>query len=249
MDRLLKISSKVLTVLFTISVFIITGFIAIMIPANSRAFYNWQFQKKDYYGYTAYEYVKLERVNLTDESAIKYLSEMELEDLVDLMLRTMRYCIFLEDELNPEIDGETVRIFRQDEIDHMKDVKGVFGGGMILVLISILVVGVCLPLGLIKKKSYYENCRKVPIYTIIGIGCFLVIIALFAVFAFDFAFEVFHRIFFSGNYAFENGVMIGMIGGIFYDLAPIIILLWVILFGGFSVGLYFYHKWLKKKFK
>mgnify|MGYP003303690809 CR=1 FL=1 len=88
-------------------------------------------------------------------------------------------------------------------------VSGLFstGGGMILVLISILVVGVCLPLGLIKKKSYYENCRKVPIYTIIGIGCFLAIIALFAVFAFDFAFEVFHRIFFSGNYAFEDGVM------------------------------------------
>lgn len=249
MDRLLKVLGKVLTVFFTISIFIITGFIAIMIPANSRAFYNWQFQKEDEYGYTAYEYVKLERVNLTDQKAIKYLVNMDEDGLVDLMKRTMRYCLFLEDELNPEVDGETVRIFRQDEIEHMKDVKGVFGGGLILVLISILVVGVCLPIGLIKKKSYYQNCRKVPIYTIIGIGCFLTVIALFAVFAFDFAFEVFHRIFFSGNYAFEDGVMIGMIGGIFYDLAPIIILLWAILFGGFSIGLYFYNKWLKKKFK
>ncbi|MBQ7374070.1 MAG: DUF1461 domain-containing protein [Clostridia bacterium] len=249
MGRVFKISSKVLTVLFTISVFFITGFIAIMIPSNSKAFYRWQFQKEDDYGYTALEYVKLERAYATDLSTIEYLSELDQDGLVELMMHTMRYCLFLEDDLNPEVNGEKINLFRQDEISHMKDVKGIFGGGVVLVVLSLIVVAVSIPLGLVKKRGYYENCRKVPLYTIIGIGCFFVIVGLFAIFAFDFAFEIFHRIFFSGNYAFENGVMIGMIGGIFYDLAPIIIGLWLVLFGGFSVGLYYYHKWLKKIFE
>ena len=249
MARFFKIASKVLTVIFVLSVLFITGFVAMLLPATSKAFYEWQFDKEGYQGCTPLELVKQERVYVIDKDAIEYLTDLDKEGLIDLMFETLRYCFYLEEDINPEVDGKEIPVFRQDEISHMKDVKDLFGAVILVVLTSVVVVAVLLPLGLIKKKSYYENCRKIPLYTIIGIGVFLAIIGIFFAVAFDAVFEIFHRIFFKGNYAFYDGVMIGMIGNIFYDLVPIMISIWFVLFGGFSVGLYFYHKNLNKKFE
>ena len=130
----------------------------------------------------------------------------------------------------------------------MQDVKNLFGGGIILVLVATVILCVLLVLGLIKKKGYYENCRKVPYYTLIGIFAVLALLGLAIAIDFTTAFEIFHQIFFDGNYAFADGVMIAMINNIFFDLVPIILVIWIVLLALFVVGLVLYNYVLKQKF-
>ena len=249
MGKFLKVLSKVLTAIFVVAVFFITGFVSVLLPSCNRSFYKWQFQKEGYLGYTPLEQVKIERLGTTDEDVVNYIVELDVDGLVDLMMHTLKYCFYIEGDLNPKVEGKTINLFREDEISHMKDVKNVFGGVLISVIASVIAVVVLIPIGLKKKKSYYENCRKIPLYTIIGIVGFFIVVGLSCAIAFDCAFEVFHQIIFEGNYAFESGIMIGMIGDIFYDLVPIILSIWIVLFGSFAVGLYFYNKKLKRTYQ
>ncbi len=248
MERLFKILYKILAVFFTLSVFLISGFIAIIGPATNKGFYTSQFEKVDDFGETVLDNVRYQYRYLEDEKAKEYVKNMTSEQLMDLMMHTMKYCLFLEDDLNPVIDGERLEIFREDEYSHMEDVKGVFGGGMLIVLVGVAVFAVTLTLGLLKKKGYYENCRKYPYYTLIGVLLVLGFIGIAAAIDFDKAFEIFHKIFFDGNWQFASGVMIAMIGTIFLDLVPIILAIWIGLLALFVVGVVFYNKWLKGKF-
>lgn len=244
----MKAIYKICAVFFTLSVFLILGFISIMIPATSTAFYSSQFSKVDEYGGTAVDDVRYQAKYLSDENAKAYIENLTEDQLMDLMMHTMKYCLFLEDDLNPTVGGVHLEVFREDEYSHMKDVKGVFGGGLLMVLFSLVVFGVTLTLGLLKKKGYYENAKKVPYFTLIGVFSVLAFIGLAAAINFDVAFEVFHMIFFDGNWQFSNGVMIAMIGRIFLDLVPIILIIWVVLLALFVTGIYFYNKALTKKF-
>lgn len=248
MDKFIKIIYKICAVIFTLAVFLATGFIAIMIPANSPSFYKEQFYKIDYFGNPVIETVRLQARLIEDKKASKYIANISEEQLLDLMMHTMKYLTFLEDDLNITVDGEYLEIYRSDELSHMQDVKNLFGGGIILVLVATVILCVLLVLGLIKKKGYYENCRKVPYYTLIGIFAVLALLGLAIAIDFTTAFEIFHQIFFDGNYAFADGVMIAMINNIFFDLVPIILAIWIVLLALFVVGLVLYNYVLKQKF-
>ena len=215
--------SRALTALFTISLFLTFGFVAIMAPANSSAFYKWQFEK-----YGVLEKVQAQHYRLTGTGKA-YIKNVNDEELLSLMKHVMRYCLYLEDDLNPTVNGEVIEVFYDNEVSHMKDVKGVFGGGLIIIAVCILIIIGCLPLYIIYRKGYYRNCRKVPLITIGVCLAILISIALFAVIDFDTAFELFHKIFFDGDWQFGSGVMINMIGYIFDDIVFIIAGIWGLL--------------------
>ena len=246
MDRFLKILSKVGAVFFVLSFVLISGFLAIVIPATSEAFYRAQFSKEDENGYTPLYYVKRQSYNIKDYTSSGYIYHITEEQLVDNMMHAVRYCFYLEDDLNPTIDGYKMQFYREDELSHMKDVKDVFGGGLIIVGASLLIFTVTLTFGLIKKKGYYQNCRKVPFYTLIGTLIVLLLLGLVTALNFDKAFEIFHVILFDGNWEFENGVMIEMIGYIFDDILPIILTIWFGLLALLGAGIVLYNKKLKK---
>lgn len=237
-----KILAKIYTVLFTVSVFLIFGFVAIMIPASSQAFYRSQFEK-----YDVLKSVQFQHRYLEDENAREYIQTLTDEELDDLMMHVVRYCLFLEDDLNITVDGVHLEIFRDDEYSHMQDVKNVFGGGLIIVLVSVIIILVGVVLFLIYRKGYYENCRKIPFITLAVIGGLLVLVALYALIDFESAFTLFHVILFDGNWMFSHGVMITMIGQIFFDIVPIIAVIWIGLILSYVLALYLYNKILAKK--
>ncbi|MBR2337114.1 MAG: DUF1461 domain-containing protein [Clostridia bacterium] len=249
MDRFFKILSRALAVLFVLSFAILAGFVAIVIPTSSRGFYKKQFLKPNEEGKTALYLVRRQTYDISDIETARFVIDMTEDELVDVMMHAVRYCFYLEDDLNPTVDGYQMKLYREDEISHMQDVKGVFGGGLIMVGVSLAVFITGLCLALIKKKSYYLNCRKVPVYALIGVLLGLLAVGIFSLANFDFAFDAFHKIFFDGNWEFETGIMIEMIGYLFDDILPIILSVWLGLLAVFGVAIYFFNRFLKKKFK
>ena len=235
----------ILIVLMTIGFFLLSGFVAVIVPANSTAFYSTQFEKN----YTL-NYVRAQRFNdyyVYDSIEYNYLRNLTDEELLDLMNHTMRYCMLIEDNLNPTINGTEYKIFNENELSHMADVREVFKGGFILVGIGGVFFALGLALIIIFRKAYCKK-RKVPYITLIALFSVLALIGIFGLINFDLAFEVFHMIFFDGNWTFSEGVMIAMIGDIFTGIVPIIIAVWVGLLTVFLASITVYNHFTKKKY-
>lgn len=251
MKKFKPILANILTVLFTLSAFFIAGFIAVIAPATSKTFYKAQFEKHD-----TLEKVRAQAEYLNDDKARVYVENLTEEQLLSLMNHTMRYCLYLEDDLNITVGGEKLEIFLDikggtlnegcTEITHMADCKKLFGAGIILFFVSIAVVIATLVLGIIFRKTYYLYCGK-TVYITLGI-CLgvLAVIGVFAAINFDKAFTVFHEIFFKGKqWQFGYGVMIAMIGEIFTGLVPIIGGIWIGLLVLTVIGVFFFNRPLR----
>ncbi|MBO5224478.1 MAG: DUF1461 domain-containing protein [Clostridia bacterium] len=240
---------RILTVCATIAIFIVVGFIAIMVPANSKAFYRWQFEK-----HNTLEWVQSQADGMGDSysskynpEAEKYVANMTEVQLEELMLHVMRYCMWIEDSLDITVEGESLSVFRADEKSHLSDVRNLFGAGMIVTLISLLACIVFLFFLLNRPKEYYESSRNVPFITLAVLVGLIAFVAVFACIDFTVTFEIFHKILFTGNYSFSNGVMISMISEIFPDLALIIGISWLITLAIPIVALIFYNRHVAKK--
>ena len=131
-DTTSKIVTRLVNVLFTIGIFLICGFIAVIVPSTSNAFYERQFNKNDTLN-------KVHRQSyFLSGDAKEYVANMSMDDLLSLMDHTMDYCLYFEDDLNITVDGNHLEVFRPDEYQHMKDVKVLFGGGYVLLGIGVL---------------------------------------------------------------------------------------------------------------
>jgi integral membrane protein (TIGR01906 family) len=95
-------------------------------------------------------------------------------------------------------------VLNERERGHMRDVRGVFAGFEILVLVSVVALVVA------SRRARDAEARAARWRAVAsgarGLAIGLVIVGAFAVLAFDAAFEVFHRLFFSaGTYTFDPG--------------------------------------------
>ncbi len=216
---------KILTVLASVGIFIIVAFIAIMVPANSKSFYAWQFEKNDTLSWVRSQAEYMDNIYSDDYDpyAADYVENMTEEQLEDLMMHVMRYCMWLEDDINITVDGKYLNIFRADERAHMKDVKAIFGVFIAITVLSVILCIVFLFFLFNRPRLYFEHCRKIPFITFVIIMGLFALIALWAIVDFRFVYEVvFHNLLFSGNFSFSHGVMISMIGEIFPDLIALI---------------------------
>jgi integral membrane protein (TIGR01906 family) len=93
-------------------------------------------------------------------------------------------------------------VLNDREQAHMRDVRGVFQGFFAAVIVSIAVIGWSF------RRARTEEARAAAWRAVRsgarGLAVGLVVVGTFAVLAFDAAFEVFHRLFFSaGTYTFD----------------------------------------------
>ena len=93
-------------------------------------------------------------------------------------------------------------VLNDRERAHMRDVRGVFAGFELFVLASVAVLAVAF------RRERDADARSTAWRAVgrgaRGLAIGLVVIGAFAAFAFDAAFEVFHRLFFSaGTYTFD----------------------------------------------
>lgn len=244
-----KLFIRVFAVFSTIGIFLFAGLLAIFLPAFSQAFYRAEFKKNDTLALVQAQADYLDDSESADydPAAAEYIRNLTEEQLMDLMMHTMRYCVYLEDDLNITVDGVHLSVFRADEYSHMRDVKGLFGGGMAIVFGFFACSVVFSVFAIAKKKLYYETCRRVPFYTLFAAFIFLLFVGICAAVNFEAAFIVFHQIFFTGNWAFGSGVMIAMIGNIFTDLVPVIFILYVCLIAVYCLALALYNRRVGKK--
>jgi integral membrane protein (TIGR01906 family) len=96
---------------------------------------------------------------------------------------------------------EGARVLKAPEIDHMLDVRGVFAGFFALVLAGVAVLAVAF-----RRRG--TDARAATWRAVAtgasGLAIAIAVVSAFTVFAFDAAFEVFHRLFFSaGSYTFD----------------------------------------------
>ena len=236
-DTSSKIITRFVNVLFTIGIFLICGFIAVIVPSTSTSFYEHQFNKNN-----TLNKVQRQSYYLSGD-AKEYVANMSMDELLSLMDHTMDYCLYFEDDLNITVDGTHLEVFRQDEYVHMQDVKVLFGGGYVLLTVGLLFFVGGLVYNLKFKTQYFKYARRTAYYTLGVILVILLVIALFALIDFDMAFTVFHQILFPGKqWTFASGVMVAMIADIFTGLAPIILAVWVVLLGIFTGVIYYINK-------
>jgi integral membrane protein (TIGR01906 family) len=99
-------------------------------------------------------------------------------------------------------DADLVPVLNEREQSHMRDVRGVFAGFELLFLASIVVLALAM-----RRRA--DSGSRAAIWRAVGSGArgsvlAIAVAGVFAVFAFDAAFEVFHRLFFSaGSYTFD----------------------------------------------
>jgi uncharacterized membrane protein len=221
-SKITKVFHVLLVVAFSIGFFLLSGFASIMIPATSRNFYKSQFIK-----YDTVEWVREQGVYLDDRNAREYIENITESQLLDLMDHTMLYCLGFADDLNITVDGVRLEVFREDEYAHMRDCRALFIGGEIIGGVALLLVIAGLVFVLLFSGEYYKNARKVPFLAIGVCALAVAVVGVVALIDFDAAFTAFHRILFTGNWTFANGVMISMIGTIFTDLVVYIAIGWL----------------------
>ena len=241
---------RIFTVCTSIAITIIIAFVAIMIPANSKAFYRWQFEKHNTLDWvqSQSEILLDDTSPYYDEKAGNYVANMTEQQLENLMLHVMRYCLWLEDDMNITVDGQYLKIFREDEKSHMFDVKRIFGALIILTILSLLTCIAFLFFIINRPKIYYETSRKIPFITLGVVLALFAFIAIWTIIDYKFVFEVaFHNLFFTGNFAFSDGVMISMIGEIFSDLILLIGIGFLVFTATVFVAFALYNRRVSKK--
>ena len=90
------------------------------------------------------------------------------------------------------------------EQSHMRDVRGVFAGFAVIALLA--AVGLVVAVGLARRLGHPERAWAAIRNGARGLAIGVVVAGVVAFFAFDAAFEVFHRLFFAGgSYTFDPG--------------------------------------------
>jgi len=145
--------------------------------------------------FTTPAYVRLEQ----DRAgvAIASYTPADLDRVADALLGDL---LFWRGDFGVAVAGSSVLSPR--EVGHMQDVRGVFAGFLALVVASLVVLAVAF------RRARDAEARAATWRAVasgaraLAIG--LAVVGAFVILAFDAAFEVFHRLFFSaGSYTFD----------------------------------------------
>jgi integral membrane protein (TIGR01906 family) len=147
--------------------------------------------------FTTPAYVRLEQ-GRTGVAALTGFGEDELDRATGAILGDLFLWRGSFDFADPRLGP----ILNEREQAHMRDVRGVFLGFEVLIVVAVLILA-----GAFRRGRSAE--ARAATWRAVGRGArglaiALVIAGAFAAFAFDAAFEVFHRLFFSaGSYTFD----------------------------------------------
>lgn len=140
-------------------------------------------------------YIRFEQ-DRTGVTALTGYSPAQLDQIMGQILGDL---VLWRGDFDATIDG--LPVLKDAERSHMRDVRGVFTGFWVFVLASILTLAVAF------RRSRGTEARAAIWRAVRGgsraLAVVIAVVGVFAIFAFDAAFEVFHRLFFAGNYTFD----------------------------------------------
>ena len=142
-------------------------------------------------------YVRLEQ-DRTGVSKVTRYSPAELDYISNQILADL----FLWRGGFEIADDDLIPLLNERERGHMRDVRGIFAGFELLVVASIAILVIAF------RRARATEARAAAWRAVAsgarGLAIALAVVGAFAVLAFDAAFEVFHRLFFSsGTYTFD----------------------------------------------
>lgn len=134
-----------------------------------------------------------------DRTGAGALTGYSAGELDTVTLSLLADLVLWRGQFDVALDGAPV--LKEAEIDHMIDVRGVFAGFFALVLASVVVLVVAFRRRGAEARAATWRAVASGAY---GLAGGIAVLAAFVVLAFDAAFEVFHRLFFSsGSYTFD----------------------------------------------
>ena len=141
-------------------------------------------------------YVRFEQ-DRTGAAALTGYTAAELDEVTGWLLGDL---VLWQGGFDRTLDG--ARVLNQPEIDHMRDVRGVFAGFFALAALSLVVVVVAL------RRATGAEARAATWRAVAngarGLAIAIALASVVVLLAFDTAFEVFHQLFFTrGSYTFD----------------------------------------------
>lgn len=141
-------------------------------------------------------YVSFEQAR-TGAAALTGYTTPQLESVTTRILGDV---VLWQGSFDETVDGTAV--LKPAEIQHMLDVRGVFAGLFALVAAALVVLVAAF------RRATDPDARSSAWRSVAGgarsLAIAIAVVGVFAVFAFDAAFEVFHRLFFpAGSYTFD----------------------------------------------
>lgn len=134
-----------------------------------------------------------------DATAWTGYSTAELRAATDAILADL---VIGPPDFDVAVGGE--QVLTERERSHMRDVRGVFGGFAVLALVA--AAGLVAAYVLARRLGHPERAWRAIRNGARGLAIGVVVAGVIALVAFDAAFEVFHRLFFSGgSYTFDPG--------------------------------------------
>ena len=135
-----------------------------------------------------------------DRTGVAQLTGYSAADLDRVASRLLGDLVFWQGDFDVPVGGR--QVLSPAEVGHMRDVRGVFAGFFALVAAALLVLVV----------AFLRTCgteARAAAWRAVGGGArglaiAIAVVSAFVMFAFDAAFEVFHRLFFAaGSYTFD----------------------------------------------
>jgi integral membrane protein (TIGR01906 family) len=141
-------------------------------------------------------YIRLEQ----DRVGVGALTGYAPAELDAIAVALIGDLVLWRDDFDVAVDGAPVLSDR--ERSHMRDVRGVFAGFFALVALAVVVLAVA------ARRGAGTEARRATLRAVAGgargLAIGLAVVGAIAILAFDAAFELFHRLFFSsGSYTFD----------------------------------------------
>lgn len=135
-----------------------------------------------------------------DRTGVAQLTGFSTADLDRVASRLLGDLVFWQGDFDVPVGSR--QVLSPAEIGHMRDVRGVFAGFFALVAAALLILIVAF------RRTRGTEARAAAWRAVAGgargLAIAIAVVSAFVVFAFDAAFEVFHRLFFAaGSYTFD----------------------------------------------
>lgn len=204
MNKFKKILDYFVCIVFSISLIILLGCIAILPIAKSKSYYLKQHEKNNVkqilqkYSFRGGYCKCLDRngnmmtyyipYHLVTDDDIKNATTHIIDYLYSEKVTSMQFQV-------SSVEGP-VDFFSEQAIVHMEDVKVLFIGGIKLCYISIILFIASLIYIIFTKERNFKRVLRIYLKTLLAFFIIAIGLILFAIIDFDVAFEVFHKVIF-----------------------------------------------------
>lgn len=207
-NKTLRILDQTILILTFIIFIILVGCLSILPIAKSKSYYIKETNKNNVeaileeYTFNGIKHQHYDKASNTYQSCYwpKYdVTKQDIEKAIDKIIDYLYHSDVTSMQFQILTNDGEVDFFSNQAIEHMKDVKVLFIGGIRLCYLCIVLFVLCVIYLIFRRKYIANSFLKTYLITVGIFILFGLLISLFAISNFDLAFEIFHFIIFPDN--------------------------------------------------